>query len=75
MEATCKSNAEEVYLTLSNGNKQRISRMKLIVRTTSYSIIESITKKYRLLCHFGLQMNEHRFHPQNQQLKVYMYVL
>lgn len=46
MEATSKSNAEEVYLTLSNGNKQRISRMKLIVRTTSYSIIESITKKY-----------------------------
>ena len=45
MEATSKSNAEEVYLTLSNGNKQRISRMKLIVRTTSYSIIESITKK------------------------------
>ena len=45
MEAKSKSNAEEVYLTLSNGNKQRISRMKLIVRTTSYSIIESITKK------------------------------
>lgn len=45
MEATSKSNAEEVYLTLSNGNKQRISRMKLIVRTTSYSIIESIAKK------------------------------